>query len=405
MKEFFHKENLSGFPYEQLLPLVNKTKEEKQFLLSVLDSLKHIIIVTDLDGRVIHYNKMTSVCFCGLSLQSYIWDLFENNILAKDVKEAILEGKDFQNRSYLLSHFCDQGCIINDALSDTFRIRVSVFPLVQKGISNNITKIEGTVFIAEDESGETETQQKNNRDRLFMSMKNIMVGIAHELKNPLGSISIHLQLLQRRIKKIFNMVQEDKKNIIDSINVIGEEIENMEKVMNMFLRDFRLDSMNFESENLNKVIKTLLAFVQPDASNKRIEFVVNLSQKVPNAKISKHALMHALLNIIKNSIDEMSETGGVISITTNYVNGKIQIGIADTGSGITEEICRNIFDPYFTTKDSGSGVGLTIANKIIQMHGGTLSYNSSYKKGARFTVTLPPHATEQQLLSYRSRAK
>ena len=119
---------------------------------------------------------------------------------------------------------------------------------------------------------------------------------------------------------------------------------------------------------------------------------------LPLVLISVHAITHVFLNIIKNAMDAMEKSGTVI-ITTSYSNGKVQIVIADTGEGIDSDLQKNIFDPYFTTKSSGSGIGLTIAYKLVQLHGGDISLDASYKNGASFIIQLPAYADEQRLLA------
>lgn len=399
-----------------------------EFLLSIFDSLKHGIVVVDRDGKVRMSNKIAQVV-CGSPIvpNNYVWHALRQNSLAHDIKHAIEHDEDFDFREYTLivQNDADVSKVIRDAPA-TKIVRCALLPFVEQKSrdafltidgyahnnkiasqsqfvrKNSIThkRVTGSIICLEDVSAEREVEQKAYRDKSFMSMKHITAGIAHEIKNPLSAISLHLELLRRKIQNAEKNLQseKDKEGVIRYIEIIEDEIQTMDKVVSVFLNDFKIQKSDLEPKDLHRLLCDVLAFVAPDLEKHNICIVKQFHNVVPKVYISSHAITHVFLNLIKNAIDALDD-GGEIHLSTSYSDGKIRTVISDTGSGVSEELHRQIFDPYFTTKSKGSGIGLTIAYKLVQLHGGNIELNASYVKGASFIVTLPTYADEQRLLS------
>ncbi len=402
-----------------------------EFLLSVFDSLKYGIIVVDLDGKVRMSNKIAKV-ICGhpIVLHNYIWNMLHEYSFARDIRYAIEHNEDFGFREYTLIKKSSGKVskVIHDVPAIKI-VRCALLPLVeqksgqvffdidkyaennnaasqtQSSRKNIITRnaVTGSIICLEDVSTEREIEQRTYRDKSFMSMKHITAGIAHEIKNPLSSISLHLELLRRKIQNSEKNVHRQK-DMIRYIKVIEDEIQAMDKVVSVFLNDFKIQKSDFAPQDLHELLLEVLAFVAPNLEKHNIHIIKRFQNDLPKVYISSYAMTHVFLNIIKNAIDVLRDThingnGGKIQISTNYSDGKVRVVISDTGTGISEKLRKQIFDPYFTTKSKGSGIGLTIAYKLVRLHGGNIELDASYFKGASFIITLPAYANEQRLLS------
>jgi len=151
--------------------------------------------------------------------------------------------------------------------------------------------------------------------------------------------------------------------------------------------------------NINVLIKELAEFVSFELAASGIECALNLAESAPLINFDERLMKQALLNLIKNAIGAM-EAGGKLSITSEASENEMRINISDTGEGIAEENLSKIFEPYFTTKENGSGLGLTMVFKIIKEHGGDISVKSRVGEGSVFFITLPVPQTEQRLLAF-----
>jgi signal transduction histidine kinase len=145
------------------------------------------------------------------------------------------------------------------------------------------------------------------------------------------------------------------------------------------------------------VIKELAEFVSFELTGAKIETVLDLQDNLPNVEYDARFMKQAFLNLVKNAIAAMPE-GGKLSIKTAAEDSDVKILVADTGTGISDENIGKIFEPYFTTRDTGSGLGLTLVYKIVKEHQGEIAVKSSPGEGTVFTITLPAPQKETRLI-------
>jgi signal transduction histidine kinase len=155
-----------------------------------------------------------------------------------------------------------------------------------------------------------------------------------------------------------------------------------------------------EDGSINQVIQELLAFVRPELDQAGVRIESNLSPSVPTLRMDPRYIKQALLNLIKNAVAAMPE-GGVLRIETRKSGEEVQLKLSDTGTGIPEQIMDKIFEPYFTTKPFGTGLGLTIVFKIVKEHFGDVSVSSREGEGTTFTLSLPMPQKEKILIDYK----
>ena len=219
-------------------------------------------------------------------------------------------------------------------------------------------------------------------DRLA-SLGTLTAGLAHEIRNPLVSIKTFLQLLPERF--------DDEEFRTYFLNLTVDEVERICRLLNELLDFAKPTDPNFNSENVNEIIEKIVLLIENQAKKKNIVIHKNYSQDLSKIMIDKEQIKQVFLNIILNAVQATSDNGEIF-IETRRFNGSdefIQVEFRDTGEGIPEKDIENIFTPFFTSKHSGSGLGLSISNRIIQEHRGSINVKSQVGKGSSFFVNLP----------------
>jgi Signal transduction histidine kinase len=242
------------------------------------------------------------------------------------------------------------------------------------------------------------TREKQNDARLRRSeslagMTTMAAGIAHEIKNPLAAMQIHLQLLEKAFAKKSRLTLDDAKRYID---VLEEEIAHLNGIAVDFLFAVKPMNVNLRRSDINSVCLDLLEFITPELDEHGIKCNSSLESYLPKLDLDANFLKQALLNIVKNAIDAMKNSEHKeLSISTKLSGNFVTVAISDTGSGIPHEKVGKIFEPYFTTKDTGTGLGLTVVYKVIKEHRGDITVSSREGLGTTFTIQLPVPSSER----------
>lgn len=225
-------------------------------------------------------------------------------------------------------------------------------------------------------------EQLRRADRLA-AVGGLAAGIAHEIRNPLGSIRGLVQLLQEGLQST------DKKSTY--AGVIVKEVDRLNKVVEELLSFARPDDSelesNFTKQDINQIIEQTLQLTKHDTKSVDIKIIKNFSDDLPLLAADAKKLQQAFLNLIFNAKAAMKE-GGTLTISTSYKkeNGMVEVKFEDTGSGIEPKILNKIFDPFYTTKKTGTGLGLTITHQIITAHEGKIDVRSILGQGTTFIV-------------------
>ena len=240
-------------------------------------------------------------------------------------------------------------------------------------------------------------QLEESREVVFQTQKlqawrEMARKLVHEIKNPLTPIRLSAERIQRRYKEghpdIDNIIQTGTETIIDEVHVLKQ-------IVSEFSRYARLPEMKPELLNINQKITNCVNFFM---GNEKITFYLNLDDSIPDVMIDKILIRQALTNLIHNAIDSIQDKGNIFvkSELTSYEGEEIiRITIKDDGTGIREEDLPHIFDPTFSTKESGTGLGLTIVEKIILEHKGRIFCHSRYGTGTEFIIELPVIENEE----------
>jgi len=238
------------------------------------------------------------------------------------------------------------------------------------------------------------------RDQRLAAVGNLAAGVAHEIRNPLNAISIGLQ----RLRKEFAPAEsEARAEYVRFTEIMQAEVGRLDAIVARFLTLARPARLTLTEEPLAPVLEELLALLAPQTSAQKIRVVTDLALEEARVRMNRQQLTHAFMNLLLNAMQAMPD-GGTLSIRARAIsnfefrisnsafrNAKsaIRIEVGDTGPGIAPEHLDRIFEPYFTTKEGGTGLGLALAHKIIQEHEGRLDVEGRLPPGATFVVILP----------------
>jgi two-component system, sporulation sensor kinase E len=195
----------------------------------------------------------------------------------------------------------------------------------------------------------------------------------------------------------------DAKDISQHLGVIGEEVDRLNRIVVDFLFAVKPMDTVLEEGDVNRVIEELLRFVRPELDQAGVQIEADLESSLPLLSMDARYIKQALLNLIKNAIAAMPE-GGTLRVQTRRSGDEVHLAIADTGTGIPEQIMEKIFEPYFTTKPFGTGLGLTIVFKIVKEHFGDISVASRVGEGTTVTLVFPVPRKETILIDYKGEA-
>ena len=219
------------------------------------------------------------------------------------------------------------------------------------------------------------------------SLGHLAAGVAHEIRNPLNAIGMGLQ----RLKREFLPQDESKKEeYVSFTELISKEIRRVNEIIEQFLTLSRPFQLELKLSSLEELLKNLITLFQEEASSQGITLQLEITSKLPLIKMDEERLTQAFINIMKNGIQAM-EKGGILHIETRSLKDHVNVVISDSGFGISPETMEKIFNYYFTTKEKGVGLGLPIAHRIIEAHGGQLKVESRVGVGTKVTITLPTH--------------
>ncbi|MEI0610931.1 sensor histidine kinase [Brachyspira pilosicoli] len=355
----------------------------------IIENLEEGIIAIDINGIIQGINK--KACFL-LSIPRNSEDkAISKCINNTNIGRLILELLEANNTDTK---------IIKDDKNDRM-LQIDILPLGDSGV------IIGTLIKIFDITKSYESAQKLKRAEQLASFTTLAAGVAHEIKNPLGSISIYVQLIEKIIKKNMDNDCECYNEFKDYCNIIKEEISRLEDTINSFLFSVRKLVLNLEDININSLIISTVDFLKYEIENNDIKIDIKFDIENLILKIDERYIKQCLINIIQNSIDsiiekkknkEFKSDERNILIKLKLLDNNALISIKDTGIGIKEEELSKIFEPYFTTKRNGTGLGLTNVIRIIEAHNGSFNIESKYGVGSEAIIKLPLMLENQKFL-------
>lgn len=366
----------------QIRTLIHDLASEHEQMQIVLDSMNDAVVVSDNEHNLVMVNKAAErllPLMPGDLAEHKMWEIIRDEEIAAFVEHALEAEDSVWDVEFTLDHSGGERTLL-----------LSLFPLVRSG------HVTGNILRVEDVTERKSREARLRRAESLASLTTLAAGVAHEIKNPLGSIGIHIQLMQ---KELAALADEEKERIQGYIDVVNEEVNRLNKIVVDFLFAVRPMNVELEDEDMNTVLGDLLEFVRYELEENDIELEADLQQDLPKVQLDDKYFKQALMNIVKNALAAMPN-GGTLRVKTRCRGDNVELIVEDTGEGMSEDVREKIFEPYFTTRDFGSGIGLTLVYKVVKEHMGEISVRSEEGEGTRFILTFPVPQREQHLLEW-----
>ncbi len=377
-------QKLKKLDIDKIKEIMVELSTEKELYKLVFDSMIEGVIVTNKDNKVILINRM---------MEGFI-SVSKNRVNLQELGSCNFdpEIKEFLNDALANNQKILEEEIHLHRTDKTYTL--SILPLLNEG------ETEGHVIILVDITEKKMREFQLRQAESLAALTTLSAGVAHEIKNPLTSIDIHIQLLNREIQKFKSNNLEVVKNIKNFLAIVKEEIDRLNSIVQDFLFAVRPMSLSLSKKNINGIVRDLVDFLKYELLEADIEVKLDLGDKLPDVVVDSKYLKQALLNIIKNSAEAIRSGGKIRIKTEEEKDGDVVIHIMDDGEGIPENIMSKIFEPYFTTRKSGTGLGLVIVYKIIRELGGDLAVKSEEGEGTVFRIKLPVFEKKKKLLTF-----
>lgn len=424
---------------EQVELLIDAMNEENSTMDAILESLSAGLVIVDEEWHVWQNNKaaerilpFTIHPLEHASETDYIWELVADENIASYLHDCAEKQK--TNVSEEFSIEADDGKV-------KF-ITITIVPLVQKLVNEETnskeTVILGSIITVHDITEKRTQEVLLRRMESLAGLTNLAASVAHEIKNPLGAISIHIQLLQKAVKKARESegFLPDEKFMEKYLDVINEEIDNLNKIVLDFLFAVRPVQANMTLTDPDKLLLKFSEFFRAEFDQKNVELKLNLCNKGERLLIDEKLFREVIVNLAQNSLAAIesrftkdNDAGSFISeenkskvipekenneeekcgqfiIESIVKNEKYYLTIADNGCGMDEKTLSRIFEPYYTTKANGTGLGMTMVYKIIKEFQGDINVKSVEGHGTVFSIMIPvPQKSTLMLSSNRKNEK
>ena len=368
---------------ESLQAQMLRLAQERGFLETIFQTIQEGVLVIDNGGRLLYANraaeKLTGFEFArtkGRSILRFLreWD-WERllDLPATDSGWSRMVTREIEI-SYPEHRF----------------ISVYAVPLDEQGLVDK-----GVLVILRDVTRDRKQEASVLESERSNAVKLLAAGVAHEIGNPLNALNIHLQLLSR---ELCELPDETRKPLADLVEVARAEVGRLDAIITQFLRAIRPTKPVLLPERPTEVLQETLKVLKSEFENRRIAVSVDIPDMVPMVQLDRAQIKQVFFNVIKNALEAMPD-GGALRIEMGAGDVYVDIAFIDTGKGIAPEELQRVFEPYHTTKQTGSGLGLMIVQRIIDEHGGEIELSSKPGAGTCFKVRLPRSERRVRLLT------
>lgn len=381
MSQFVKKAStkIEKLPAEEILRIIDTQNSDLKIRNVILDnSFEGSLMVSD-TGNVMYLNNTLTVLMPLASRKKYadvnVSKVILNNEILSFIK-SFLQSSDNHK-----SEFFE----VDDPSVGTRALDCS---------ATRLFEYEACLFIFRDVTFFNRFKEEFRKNESLAQMTTMAAGVAHEIKNPLASISIYLQLMDKMMEKNGSMTREEAHKYLD---VVSEEVDRINKIAVDFLFAVKPMKVDLSVCNINDIVRKTVDVVKAELAEKGIGLGVNLATSLPKVFADCSLMQQSILNLVKNAMQAMPQDrkNPTIVISTFIESDMVKISVQDNGCGMTEDQMSKIFEPYYTTKSSGTGLGLTVLFKIMKQHGGDVTVHSTQGEGSEFILQIPVPQNER----------
>ncbi len=364
----FHKilERFGQLGADEVQNYLQRLAREQGFLETIFNSIHEGIIVTD-RGDLIQYYNPAAARMLGLGESGALGSRLGKYVKNFDLTKASQRG-DAMAFNLEIS-YPEKRCL-----------NVNTIPL---GIETSDTC--ALALILQDITEQVTAAREAAETERIGALSQIAASVAHELGNPLNSFTIQIQLMERELAKL---PSEKTDKFRKALDISRSELTRLDGIIKQFLRSIRPSEPHMRLLPVNEVLRESLAFLHGEIEDRDLKLEVRLDETLPAVMLDPDQIKQVFYNLIRNSMQAM-RSGGKLQVGTTSKEGGVLVVFGDTGAGMTPEEVSRLFEPYYTTKKDGTGLGLLISRRIVREHGGELNIQSQPDKGTRVTLWLP----------------
>jgi len=390
---------------EGLQTVVQRLARERSFLETLFNTIEDGVLVADEQGRIIYFNQAVTRL---IGLQPDVEGQHIADILPELDWEMIVKADHAGGERVVRHEF------------EVHYPRPRFLRLYAAPLDGQATGSSGVALILHDA---TEARQKTFEaieSERVQALTLLAASVAHEIGNPLNALHIHLQLMERELKKLksdewraarggkvtspvtrHSSHQEVSRKLEQYLGVAKVEIARLDYIITQFLQAIRPAPPQLKIASLNEVVEKTLELLQPELDNRSLTVKTKLARQLTATPIDATQMQQVLVNLVKNAMHAMTR-GGTLTLQTGEGADGVWVSVTDTGGGIPPEQINRIFEPFFTTKKRGTGLGLMIVQRIVRAHGGRIELESHVGRGTTFRIWLPLHERRPRLLEQKT---
>jgi two-component system, sporulation sensor kinase E len=389
-----------------LQTVIQRLARERRFLETLFDTIEDGVLVVDEAGRVLYFNQAVTRL---LGLQRHESEGQPAARVFPELDWTKLMAMDAGGGHRVARHEIE--------ISYPRPRHLSLYAAPLDGDAKGSSGLALIIHDATETRRKTFAAIENER---IQALTLLAASVAHEIGNPLNALDIHLQLMERELKKARQLSDESepvqkrgRRRLVDQpppslpadsllrleryLAVAKGEVGRLDYIVREFLEAIRPSSPRLAPGCLNDVVRETVDLLRPEIENRAINIREKLARHLPDAPIDAGQIKQVLVNLIKNAIQAMTK-GGILTVETGQASEGVWVLVKDTGGGIPQEQINRIFEPFFTTKKKGSGLGLMIVQRIVRDHGGRIELDSRVNEGTTFRIWLPLHEPQPRLL-------
>jgi len=388
---------------EGLQTVVQRLARERSFLETLFNTIEDGVLVVDEAGHILYFNQAVTR-FLGL----------QPNVEGQPITDFI---PDLEWQKIIrFDHAGGQGVVRHEF--EVHYPRPRFLRLYAAPLDGEASGSAGVALILHDATEARQQTFEAIESERIQALTLLAASVAHEIGNPLNALHIHLQLMERELKKLNavarggaaprararrqpaaadNEALDITARLEQYLAVARGEINRLDYIVTQFLQAIRPTAPQFKPCSLNDVLHKTLELLQPELDNRGLNLRARLARQLPATPIDPEQIQQVLVNLIKNALQAMTK-GGTLTLQTGEGADGVWVSVADTGGGIPQEQINRIFEPFYTTKKKGSGLGLMIVQRIVRAHGGRIELESQVGLGTTFRIWLPLHERKPRLL-------